>query len=310
MGMIEVDDLVFEYPGVRALDHVTVRVRRGEIAALVGPNGAGKTTLLRCLAALDRPLSGAIRIDGLDVLAQPRACHRRLGYLADFYGLYDDLTVRQSLTYVARAHGLAGTAVAAAVERAAQRLQVAGRLGDRVGTLSRGLRQRVAIAQALVHEPQVLLLDEPASGLDPEARHALAQLFLQLQAEGMTLVVSSHILAELQEYATTMLIVRDGRIVEHAELGAMAAATVVIRIGLSRPWPELEAVLAQTPEVSEVTIEELGATFHCANDPDVQHHLLATLVARGAPLRAFGEAPRNLQDTYLSTVRRAQAEGG
>lgn len=307
--MIEVDDLVFEYPGVRALDHVSIRVGRGEIAALVGPNGAGKTTLLRCLAALDRPLSGSIRIDDLDVLEQPRACHRRLGYLADFYGLYDELTVRQSLTYVARANGLADTAVGAAVGRAAERLHVAARLGDAVGTLSRGLRQRVAIAQALVHQPQVLLLDEPASGLDPEARHDLAQLFVQLQGEGMTLVVSSHILAELQEYATTMLILRDGRMVEHQELAAKAASAVM-RIALSQPWPDLAQVLAARPEVSQVAVDDDGATFRCEGDAETQRQLLAALVAQGVPLRAFGEERHNLQDAYLASVGRAHEEQG
>ena len=168
--MIEVRGLLFEYPGIRALDDVSFTIESGSITALVGPNGAGKSTLLRCLAALDHPLSGQISIDGVVVLVFPRSSHRNVGSLADFFGLYNELTVKQCLLYVARAHGIPAQEEDKAVMRAAERLQIAERMHDKAGALSRGLAQRLAIAQAIVHEPKVLLLDEPASGLDPEAR--------------------------------------------------------------------------------------------------------------------------------------------
>lgn len=306
--MIQVQELVFEYPGVRALDGVGFQVARGEIAALVGPNGAGKSTLLRCLAGLDRPLTGSIEIDGIDVLEQPRECHRRIGYLADFFGLYDELTVRQCLTYVAWAHKLTAETVAAAVERAARRLHVDGRLSDKVGTLSRGLRQRVAIAQALVHEPTLLLLDEPASGLDPEARHDLAELFLELQRDGMTLLVSSHILAELQEYATTMLILRHGVIVEHRQLeGGEGALTVAMRVVLSEPYPGLAQLLQSLEGVADVRAGDGEATFRCPADAAVHRQLLKALVQHGVPVSSFAEQKLNLQDAYLTYVQRSGA---
>ncbi|HEY4077172.1 MAG TPA: ATP-binding cassette domain-containing protein, partial [Rhizomicrobium sp.] len=208
--MIEINDLVFEYPGHRALHGVSLAVEAGAISALVGPNGAGKTTLLRCMAALETPYAGSVVIDGLDTREAPRAIHRKLGYLPDFFGLYDALSVRRCLFYAARAHGIAAGEAAGATQAAAARVGLADRLEQAAGTLSRGLRQRLAIAQAIVHRPTVLLLDEPAAGLDPQARRDLSQLLLSLKRDGMTLVVSSHILAELEDYSDRMIIVDHG----------------------------------------------------------------------------------------------------
>ena len=185
--MIEVRDLVYEYPTKRALEGVSLNVPAQTIVALVGPNGAGKTTLLRCLAALEPPYSGAVTIDGLDTREHPREIHARLGYLPDFYGLYDELTVRRCLTYAAWSHGLSAEAVDAAVTKAAARVGLSDRLESKAGELSRGLRQRLGIGQAIVHEPKVLLLDEPAAGLDPQARRDLSGLLTSLRDAGMTL---------------------------------------------------------------------------------------------------------------------------
>jgi ABC-2 type transport system ATP-binding protein len=303
-SIIEVQGLVFEYPGVRALDDVSVTIRRGEIAALVGPNGAGKTTLLRCLAALDQPIAGSIRVDGVDALDSPRECHRRLGYLPDFFGLYRDLTASQCLSFVARANGIEPHNVPEAVGRAASRLQLSDRLHDKAGTLSRGLSQRLAIAQAIVHEPGVLLLDEPASGLDPEARNALAQLFLDLRDQGMTLVVSSHILAELESYSTTMLILRHGRVVEHESLqGGGADLTTPMHLTLSAPHPALESLLVAAEGVNDCRIDNLGARFRFAGDAQARHRLLKQLIDAGVPVAGFAEERVNLQDAYLERVR-------
>ena len=198
--MIEVRDLVYEYPTARALKGVSFAVAPQTITALVGPNGAGKTTLLRCLAALFMPYSGSVAIDGLDTRAAPREIHTRLGYLPDFYGLYDELSVRRVLTYAALSHGIKPADTAVAVMKAVERVGLETRLETKAGELSRGLRQRLAIGQTIVHEPRVLLLDEPAAGLDPQARRDLSALLKSLKNAGLTLVVSSHILSELEDY--------------------------------------------------------------------------------------------------------------
>lgn len=218
MALISVQNLTFDYPAKRAVQHVSFSMQPGSITALVGPNGAGKTTLMRCLAALETPTAGSIHIDGLDVLEHPREAHALMGYLPDFYGLYDDLTVEQSLRYHAMAQNIPSREQAAAIERVAIRMQIQEHFSQETGSLSRGQRQRLAIAQAIIHHPKVLLLDEPASGLDPEARYHLSQLLVLLAQEGITMLVSSHILSELEDYCTDMIILRDGKIVKQCAI--------------------------------------------------------------------------------------------
>ncbi len=173
---IAVRNLVFDYPAHRALHGVSFSVARGSVTALVGPNGAGKTTLLSCIAALLRPLSGAVQVDGVDMLAEPREGHRRIGYLKDFYGLYDSLTVAQSLWHAARGQGIDPANCRGVVERVAADLDLAGLMQAQVGALSRGQRQRLAIARTLVHRPPVLLLDDVMSELDAHRRQQVIAL--------------------------------------------------------------------------------------------------------------------------------------
>lgn len=308
--MIEVNDLVFEYPGTRALNGVSFRIDPGSITALVGPNGAGKTTLLRCMAALEVPMYGQVRIDGENIHEDPRACHRKLGYLSDFFGLYDELTVRQCLLHAAASRGILADEQVRVTEQAAARLGIADRLEMKAGALSRGLRQRLAIAQAVVHEPQILLLDEPASGLDPEARHSLAELFLVLRDQGMTLVVSSHILSELDEYSTDMLVLREGRILSHDPIEQEAASTVCLKLSLTAPFSGLQALLSGLIGVSAVEGDEESAVLSFSGDAAARHRLLKSLLDQGLPVCAFAEQQRNMQSAYLESVRRQDSQEG
>ncbi|MCB1749666.1 MAG: ABC transporter ATP-binding protein [Gammaproteobacteria bacterium] len=305
--MIEVTALAYEYPGLRALDDVGFAIEAGTITALVGPNGAGKTTLLRCLAGMEQPLAGDIRIAGIDVVLEPRRSHGVIGYLSDFFGLYADLSVRQGLTYVAAANGVSDGTLAALVEQTAAEVGLADRLDQRAGDLSRGLRQRVAIAQAIIHAPRVVLLDEPASGLDPEARYHLGQLFVALRARGMTLVVSSHILAELEAYATHMLILNAGRIVEHRAL-ADTNLGVPLQVDVLGDATTALATLSARPGVGAVRAE--GHTVHLefSGDDAARAALLAALVSAGIAVTRFAPAAENLQQSYLRSVRSAGGE--
>jgi ABC-2 type transport system ATP-binding protein len=300
---IAVSGLRFEYPGVVALDDVSFTVGRGTVTALVGPNGAGKTTLLRCVAGLDRPMLGGASVAGIDVLEEPRRAHERIGYLSDFYGLYDELTVAQCLRHAAAAHGVDEARATVAAKGAADRLEIADLLARRCGELSRGQRQRVAIGQALVHAPEVLLLDEPASGLDPEARHLLASLFKRLQSEGMTLLVSSHILAELDEYSTHMLVLRQGHIVENRELARGIDEENRLRIVLARAVPDLAQRLSGVEGLRVVALEEQGALITVAGDVQARALVLRTLVERDLPIATFAPEREDLHASYLRTVR-------
>ncbi|MDH3231648.1 MAG: ABC transporter ATP-binding protein [Alphaproteobacteria bacterium] len=309
--MVAVRDLVYDYPTARALFGVSFDIAPGSITALVGPNGAGKTTLMRCLAALETPYSGSVTVDGLDIEEYPRQVHERLGFLQDFFGLYDDLTVRRCLDYHAAARSVPSSQRRDAITRSAQRLGLADRLDQRAGTLSRGLRQRLAIAQAIIHRPSLLLLDEPASGLDPEARQELSRLLLTLQGEGMTLVVSSHILAELEDYSTHMMIMHQGRITEHSAIGDMAeAAATPMRVALAAPHNGLRAALEGMSGLSGLTVDDRGASFAFVGDDAARADLLRGLIEAGIPVAAFHPEQRSMQDVYLDRLRRDRTGGG
>ena len=302
-GTIDVNGVSFFYPGTLALNDVSFHIDSGSVTALVGPNGAGKSTLLRCLAGLDRPVGGRIAVAGVDVLEDPRLAHRRMGYLSDFFGLHDALTVRQCLMHAARTHGVSQAMEGGAIVQTAARLDLADRLDQRCAELSRGLRQRVAIGQAIVHRPRVLLLDEPAAGLDPEARHLLAGLFTRLRGDGMTLLVSSHILAELDEYSTHMLVLREGRVIEQRALNTSAPNEVQrIRVRLTQPHYKWGAVLRATTGVRVLDQGDQMARIELSGDLEAQARLLASWVSEGLPIAEFASEHENLQDFYLRTI--------
>ncbi len=308
--MIEIRDLIFNYDDKRALDRVSCSIDKGSVTALVGPNGAGKTTLIRCIVGLYEPLDGSVLFEGQDVFRNSHSAHRRMGYLTDFFGVYETLTVKRCLTFAASAHGVQESSVANAVEHAAERLDIASYLDTKAGDLSRGLRQRLAIAQTIIHDPAFMVLDEPASGLDPEARKELSQLLLALRDGGMTILVSSHILAELEDYSTAMLVMRDGRIVEQASLhDRQSPDSRRFRVDLATPDHGLAAKLDEIDGVSDVVVEDLAATFEFSGDARAQQQLLRSLIEIDVPVRGFGEYTVQLQDAYFAAMQHDRKTG-
>ena len=300
MSLIEVNDLTFEYPGKKALDRVSFAIEPGSVTALVGPNGAGKTTLMNCLAALARPVSGHIRLHDVSVLDNPRECHRLIGYLPDFYGLYDDLTVRQCLQYMGMAQGIVSENLEYTIEITLKRVHLLDRLNDKTGNLSRGLRQRLAIGQAIIHDPKIILLDEPASGLDPKARHQLSELLLELRDEGKTLMVSSHILSELEDYSTHMMVIHDGKLEEHTAIVDQKIQSVkTLVLTLSKPAEDLVEALSTVEHISRIEADGNTLEFLFEGTEEDQHQLLKQLLSQGWPVSAFSVKEKNLQDTYL-----------
>jgi ABC-2 type transport system ATP-binding protein len=296
--------LSFGYPAGLALDQIDLVLTRGAITALVGPNGAGKTTLMRLLAALETPHQGHVTIDGVDAARDPRAVHRRVGFLQDFFGLYDDLSVAEALTFHARARRLAGHGPAAwgwAVER----LGLGAHLAKPARALSRGLRQRLAIAQAILHRPALLILDEPASGLDPDARDQLADLMRSLRDEGMSLLVSSHILAELDAYATEMIVLDRGRLVEHVALASVSRG-LEIEIRLAMADDRLPGILADWPGLVLRDGASGSARVVLPDLPTAASDLLRHLVEAGLQVDRFAEAQGGLVHAYRRIAGRGE----
>jgi ABC-2 type transport system ATP-binding protein len=297
--MIEINNLSFRFGTHLALNELSLTIPEGSITALVGPNGAGKTTLMRCMSALVHPTEGQVRIDGIDSSVDPHACHRLLGFLADNFGLYEELTVEQSLAYFAAAHQMDQQRV----EEVLEQVNLTDKKKEQIKSLSRGMRQRVGIAQAIIHMPKYLILDEPASGLDPEARIQLAELFKKLNKEGITLLVSSHILAELDQYANHLIVLKEGKLVEtdfSMDTAAQKDSTYFIEavnatLLTSLSEPTLFNLLANEGETAIFSI--------AAGTPP--HIALQYFLEQGIQVRAFGKHSVNIQDAYLKTIKNA-----
>jgi ABC-2 type transport system ATP-binding protein len=304
VGGIEVTGVRRAFGSVLAVDHIDLRARPGEVTALVGPNGAGKTTLLLMLGTLLAPDSGSIRIAGIDPVTAPREVRAAMGWMPDGFGTWDALTVREVLETVGAAYRLAPQA---ARVRAGELLELVhlGELADRPArVLSRGQKQRLGLARALVHQPSILLLDEPASGLDPRSRIELRDILRQLASSGATLLVSSHILTELQEIADRAVIVARGRSVATQDLTDSDSAGTVShwRITSLDP-PRLMAALAHHglathPLTDAVDVEVAGDV--------AASELLAVLVADGIPITAFAPSYGALETAYLAATEDRQ----
>lgn len=308
--IVSVEHLTFHYPDKTALEDVSFTIQTGSITALVGPNGAGKSTLMRCLSGLDAPFSGQLAIAGVNVLEDPRSAQAKTGYLSDSFGLYDELSVNDVLTYMAGCHGLTGKALADRLDWVVQILRLTAVREDKCASLSRGWRQRVGIGMALIHKPALLILDEPASGLDPEARAELSSVLKALQQEGMTILVSSHILAELEEYCTAMLVIRDGRMRDHVVLQEhqAAAASVSVHITLARDLDAADkAKLNDTFGMrhNPVFVSARHITLTAENDATLQSAILKDCIGMGLPVCGFSVAEKKLQNLYLEMATHA-----
>lgn len=302
MPIIDVKNLSYDYPTKRVLHEVTFSIPQGSITALVGPNGAGKTTLMRCIAGLETPQGGKVFITGIDTADDPRGVHRACGYLSDFFGLYDALTVRQCLLYGAWCHKI--TDVEKRIAEIAAQTGLDSAMEKLAGTLSRGWRQRLGVALALIHDPAVVILDEPASGMDPEARIGLSRLMRRLRDMGKTVIVSSHILNELEDYCTDMLVIQDGKVTDHVTLAAhVAKPTGALCIGIAGTETRHVDILRAQAHVTDVRQE--GGFILCSYSgvQSDQQALLKALIENGVPVTSFAAVVPKLQDAYLAAIK-------
>jgi len=308
-AIVRTDGLVKRYDRTVAVAGIDLAIDQGEIFGLVGPNGAGKTTTLRMLATLLRPDAGTAEINGWSVTRNPDEVRRVLGFMPDAFGVYDDMKVWEYLDFFARCYGLP----AASRRRMIGDLLELVDLGDRrdayVQDLSRGMQQRLCLAHALVHDPQVLLLDEPASGLDPRARVELRELLRELRSMGKTIVISSHILPELEELCTSVAIVDRGQVLAQgrvSEIEQRLRFGAVLRMQLLLEGDELAAArdqLAAQPDVASATILPDGTVeLGFRGDDAAAARLLASVVAAGLPVASFARAASDLEELFLQVT--------
>ncbi len=310
--MIVAEHVSKYYGSRRALDDVSFEIASGEVVGFLGLNGAGKTTVLKVLSGLLLPSAGRVQIDGIDIFDRPREVRRRIGFLPERPPLYDDMSVRGMLGYAGRLNGVSAAEIGRRVDEVCELTQIREVADDLVGWLSQGYRQRLGIAQAIVHRPALVILDEPITGLDPKQIVGMRGLIRGL-AEQHTVLLSSHILGEISQTCDRLLVLHSGRLVAHgkeSELSSQAAATRVEALVRG----EAEAVAA----VAEAT-EGVGAVQVVVAHSDVvklsadvasegaREALLAALVGAGLGVRRYAEAEGGLESIFLQLTESGTA---
>jgi ABC-2 type transport system ATP-binding protein len=303
--VIEVEALHKRFGGQVALDMLDFQVPRGEIFGFVGPNGAGKTTTIRILATLTTPDAGTATIGGIPVSDDPHAVRALIGYMPDFFGVYDRLTSEEYLEFYAACHAVPHRRRRAVARELLELVDLGDRASDQVDTLSRGMKQRLCLARALVHDPQVLLLDEPASGLDPRARIEMRELIRELRRMGKTILVSSHILPELEELCTWVGFIDRGRMVAAGPMSDVRNRVLVgRRLRVELVDPDDVKLLAARDQVEGRTgiidVQLVDGGLEVAVEEEfADQDLLIELVRAGVAVRSFAQMTGDLSEAFM-----------
>ncbi|MFQ5488112.1 MAG: ABC transporter ATP-binding protein [Gammaproteobacteria bacterium] len=301
--MIEVDGLTRRYGDFTAVDQVSFRIGQGEIVGLLGHNGAGKTTIMKMLTGYLEPTAGEIRIDGLDIKTRREAIQKNIGYLPENCPLYPEMTVIDYLDYAAALHGIPEAQRVAHLRAAIGRTELEDKAAQPIATLSRGLRQRVGVAQAILHEPGILILDEPTNGLDPTQIRHMRELIREL-ARNATVIISTHILQEVQAVCDRVIIIRGGRKALDAKLAALRQGGRLL-VTVDAPPERAHALLAATAGVTEVEILEnsnghhrYALTLHDPRNEDAVPLLAQHLIHEGLHLYGLQRESRDLESIF------------
>jgi len=299
---IELRRLHRVFDRTHAVNDVSFEVYAGEVFGYIGPNGAGKTTSMRILATLDEPTAGDALVDGFSVVDDPDRVRRRLGFMPDYFGTYQNVNVREYLDFFARAYGLVGRERLAAID-AVMEFTLLDSLADKpIDGLSKGMKQRLCLGRTMIHNPSVLVLDEPAAGLDPRARIELREMIAQLAAAGKAILISSHILTELAEIADKVGIIEQGRLLavgSVAEISARAQVQSTVRVRVISGIERLQNWLAARDGVAELTVDGDLAVFNLSGDREAEAALLRSIVEAGFPVVEFGARHKSLEDVFL-----------
>ena len=291
------------YGSVRALDGIDLEIPEGSVFGLIGPNGAGKTTSMLVISTLLSRDAGKVEVVGVDPQSDPQGVRRLLGYMPDFFGFYENLTAREYLEFFAAASDVRGPRRKAVVSDLLALVDLEGKADADVNSLSRGMKQRLSLARALVHDPQLLVLDEPASGLDPRARVQLRELIAELSRLGKTVIISSHILSELEGICSHLAVVDDGKVKAHGDLDEIRKALtssrrVTVRMSDERV-DDVASLLGAQSHVSEIDVEKGRVRFVLAGDDQESARLLGQVVGTGTDVAEWRVDAAGLEELFL-----------
>jgi ABC-2 type transport system ATP-binding protein len=308
MAMIETHNLTKKYGDLTALNTLNLTIEQGDCFGFIGPNGAGKTTTIKILATLLKPTWGEARIDGLSVgPVNARQVRQIIGYVPDYFGAYDDMVVKEYLEFFAAAYDIHGKKRQEVIDDVLQLTDLAYKADAEVNGLSRGMKQRLSVARVLLHDPKVLLLDEPASGLDPRARIEMRELLKELHRMGKTIIISSHILLELADLCNTVGIIERGQMQFRGtvqEIMEKARVGLVLHVGVAEREHQAADLLKSLPAVAEVEpqSDHLRVTLspHAEPDPSL---IAQSLISQGYKLNRLEEEKVNLETAFMRLTK-------
>ena len=306
--MIEIRNLTKRFGSLTAVDDLSLEIGEGELFGFIGPNGAGKSTTMKILSCLMRPDSGEAKVGGFDVRTEGPQIRGILGYMPDFLGVYDDLTVDEYLQFFASAFRVERKRRRPVIDMSLELTNLTDKKRAMVSSLSRGMTQRLGVARVLIHEPRVLLLDEPASGLDPRMRIEMRELLVQLRSMGKCLMVSSHILTELGEMSTSIGIIERGKLVFAGSLAEALEKTrggerILVKFENGAPAGRHAESLRADPRIAKVTEEAGGLMIELVGEERSHHFLIEKLLASGARVASFEPKGVRLEDAFLKLTK-------
>ena len=305
--MIETRELVVTYGDLVAVDRLDLHIPAGSCYGFIGPNGAGKTSTMRVLATLLPPTSGTLTVCGHDVIREPDAVKKSIGYMPDFFGVYDQLTVEEYLEFFALVYGVETDAIPARIDDTLARVRLDVKKEAYIDTLSRGMKQRLSLGRAFIHNPPVLILDEPASGLDPRARKELRLLLRELQQEGKTIFISSHVLLELADICDHAAIIEAGKMVVAGpitEILKNVRKTRCIAIRLCEPPGDaLAAEMRSALPLQSATIQDNVLLLEMEDTDEAVARTVAFLAGKGAGIVEVRSAESNLEEIFEKVTK-------
>jgi ABC-2 type transport system ATP-binding protein len=300
--MLKVANLVKKYGKFTAVDNLSMEVGEGHIFGFVGANGAGKTTTMKIIAGLLQPTSGEVLVDGVDISSMPREVKRKIGYMPDFFGVYDDLKVDEYMDFYSGIYGIPYRERKVIAEQLLELVDLIHKREFYVDSLSRGMKQRLCLARSLIHDPRLLILDEPASGLDPRARVEMKGILRELKSMGKTILISSHILPELAELCTAIGIIKQGKMAACGtveEIMDKMAHTGKLRIKVSDRMEDAVRLLQEQPSIGGMDISGNDIEANYKGDEQVLSQILKRLVLQEIPVVSFTETGESLESVFM-----------
>jgi ABC-2 type transport system ATP-binding protein len=311
-NIIEIQGLTKKYNGLTAVNDLNLTINEGEVFGFIGPNGAGKTTTMRILTSLLQPTAGKAWVAGHSVTDDPRAVRRAIGYMPDFFGVYDDMKVWEYLDFFAACYDIPVRSRAGMIDDLLTLVDLGHKKEEFVESLSRGMKQRLCLARTLAHDPQVLILDEPASGLDPRARIEIRELLRELKNMGKTIFFSSHILSEVADVCTSIGIIEAGSLVAYGDMAEMKKqlrAHRLIQVQVASDITALQEFLLRADSVTSITdgreadMPANAVRFDFSGDDETLSRLLAEMIAAGIAVYSFSEETGDLEDVFMQVTK-------